>query len=124
MQTLEAIFSLSFLILTSLLVLTPQENQIDDSLYHAQLANDVWRILYLNNDFQDFSFTTGNQARDRAESDLIQITKLTSLCVFIGGEKLTSCRGEEVGSQLITLEKILVVDGTPQKVTLSLTHRL
>jgi hypothetical protein len=101
-----------------------EEKRVDDSLYRLQLANDVWRVLYLKGDFEDFSFSSMNIARDRAENDLKKITELTGICVFIGGERLTSCRGEELGEHLITTKKLLVVDGVPQKVTLSLYRRL
>ncbi len=124
MQSLEAFLSLFFLVLISISVLSFEEKRIDDSLYKLELANDVWRVLYLKGDFEDFSFNEGNKAAARAGQDLKQITEMTGICVFIGGERLTSCRGEETGEHIISIKKLLVVDGAPQKITLTLTHRL
>lgn len=124
MQTLEAIISLLVFVALLPQFLSIEEKPVDDSLYRMQLANDIWRALYLKSDFEDFSFAEYNAARNNAEADLNKITKSTGICIFIGGEKLTSCRGEKTGEQIITTEKMLIVDSIPQKVTLTLKHRL
>lgn len=124
MQTLEAIFSLFMLVLLSMPLLALEEKPTDNSLYRLQLANDVWRVLYLKGDFKDFSFDKNNPVHARAEADLDKITELTGICVFISGEQLTSCRGEKTGEQIITMEKVLVVDGMPKKVSLMLAHKI
>ena len=124
MQTFEALFSLFVFCLLAAQFLVFEEKPIDNSLYRLQLANDVWRALYLKGDFEDFSFNKGNQARDNAEADLKEITEMTGICVFINGEQLTSCRGIKTGEHMITTEKLLIVDGVPQKVQLTLTHSL
>lgn len=124
MQSLEAILSFIMLIMLSLPLLSVEQPAIDDSLYRTQLAHDVWRVLYLRGDFEDFSFDKGNPARDRAEADMKEITELTNICIFISGERLTSCRGEETGKHIVTVKKLLVVNGAVEKVSVTLAHRL
>lgn len=124
MQTLEALISLfifmAFLSFVTLEWQTP--NQVDTSLYKFQLVNDVWRVLYLRGDFTDFSFDNTNIARAKAESDVHTIGELTSHCIFVGGERITNCRG--VGTEhIITTERIGVVDGNPQSVTITLATK-
>ena len=124
MQTLEAIISLFMLVSFLSLISTDWETPIkkDNAVYQFQLVNDVWRVLYLRGDFTDFSFDWINNARDKAESDILTIGDVTSYCIFIGGERLTNCRGEEI-RKIITTERLTLVDGNPQTVTVSLGIR-
>ena len=123
MQILEAMISL--MVLVSFLSFIAGEQHtlaVDDSLYKYQLANDVWRVLYLRGDFKDFSFDDANLARDRVELDLQRIGELTNLCVFIGGERITNCRGEDV-EKLVSTDRITLVDGAPQRIMVTLAKR-
>jgi len=123
MQTMEAVISLLILVSFISMLTLEQENtkvRTDTSLYKQQLANDVWRVLYLRGDFKDFSFDKNNSARDKTEKDLERIGELTSFCVFISGETLTNCRGENVGEKSISIEKFLIVEGELKKVPLTI----
>lgn len=123
MQVLEAMISL--LVLVSFLSAIAdglEEKAVNDSLYRYYLANDAWRVLYLRGDFQDFSFSGLNSGRDRAEADLQQMGKLTNLCIFIGGERVTNCRGRGI-ERIASIERITIVDDSPQKVMLTLAKK-
>ena len=123
MQIFEAMISL--LVLISFLSFVASEQHaraVDDSLYRYQLANDVWRVLYLRGDFKDFSFGELNEARDKTEKDLDRMGKLTHLCIFIGGERITNCRGEQV-EELVSTERITIVDDEPQKVMVTIAKK-
>ena len=54
MQTLEAVISFSvFMLFTTYVLLQIDDySGVDDSLYRYQLANDVWRVLYLRGGFE------------------------------------------------------------------------
>ncbi len=124
MQTLEAIISLfmfmSFITLVASEWHVPVE--IDSSLYKHQLANDVWRVLYLRGDFTGFSFEAANAARIKAELDVHTIGELTSHCIFVGGERITNCRGEPV-QRVVSTERVTLVNGNPEKITVTLATK-
>ena len=113
MQILEAMISLMVLIsFLSFIAGEQHARAVEDSLYKYQLANDVWRVVYLRN---------GINAAN-AEADIEHIGKLTNLCIFIGGERVTNCRGEEV-EELVSTERITIINGAPQKVMVTLAKK-
>lgn len=123
MQMMEAMISL--LVLVSFLSVVASEQHtkpVNDSLYRYYLANDAWRVLYLKDALRDFSFDAHNPARNRAELELQRIGGLTGFCIFIGGERITNCRGEQTDA-LVSIERIAVVDGVPQTVMLTIAHK-
>ncbi len=123
MQILEAMISLMVLVsFLSFIAGEQHARAVDDSLYKYQLANDVWRVIYLRGDLKDFSFDDANLARDRIELDLQRVGELTNLCVFIGGERITNCRGEDV-EKLVSTERITIVDDAPQRVMVTLAEK-
>ena len=123
MQILEATISLMVLISFLSFIAADQTTQvIDNSLYKFQLVNDAWRVLYLRGDFKEFSFDSGNMARDKAEDDLKQIGKLTNFCILIGGERVTNCRGEKI-EKVASSERIVLVDEKPQTVMVTIANR-
>ena len=123
MQILEATVSLMVLIsFLSFVASDFHAKKLDDSLYRYQLVNDVWRTLYLRGDFTDFSFDSGNLARGRTEQDLKHIGEMTGFCIFIGGERITNCRGESV-EEIVSTERIAMVDGELEMVAVSLAAK-
>jgi hypothetical protein len=119
MQSLEA--SVSLLVFASLAFaflsqLAPART--DDSLYRAQLADDVWRVLYLRNHFTDFS----GSKRSGLESDLMLIGTEMSSCIFISGIEYTNCRddSDDPHEIIVSVGKTLIMDGSPESVTLSI----
>lgn len=119
LQTLEA--SLSLLVFSSILLMLqaiPQQNSgNDDSLYRMQLADDVWRVLYLRGDFEGCEA----EKRQALERDLDEITRQTSLCVFLNGIRSTSCRGGVDGHGVsVKMHRTVVCGGTPVQVVFSL----
>jgi hypothetical protein len=115
MQVLEA--SLSFLVfvsMTSMLMVAEEPDHIDDSLYRIQVAEDVWRVLYLRGALSDFS-------RAELEAELSMIGEETGFCVFIDGVVYTNCRGPADTHHLTaSLQKTLVINGSPKRLTFSL----
>ena len=121
MQSIEAVISLMCLVmlLSFLLGAAADQQGIDDSLYKFQLANDVWRILFLKGHLQDFSFDQASTQRDLVEQDLEEIHFLTGLCTHMGGIKASSCRGIPT-TEVVTVKKMLYVDGLPSNTSLTL----
>jgi hypothetical protein len=121
MQSIEAVISLMFFVMVISFMLNgiSEKSGINDSLYKYQLAGDVWRVVSLKGHFQDFSFDDGNIQRDLVEKDLNEIYDLTGLCTHIGGFKATSCRGVST-TEIITVKRMLYVNGTLNQVTFSL----
>ena len=120
MQTLEAIISFTvFMVFTSYVLLQLEDyNGIDDSLYRYQLANDVWRVLYLKGDFKDLSVSNAN---DKIVPDLDEIERLTGICTYFKGVFVTSCtRGVDCDNKLASISHAAIVDGVASKSTLSL----
>ena len=119
MQTLEAIISMFvFVAFASFLMLQLDNyNGIDESLYRYQLANDVWRVLYLQGDFKDL------KSMSELDESLGEINEKTGLCVYVSGQQGTapSIRGEDCSSDeaVAKIHPVVLVDGIPKQVTLS-----
>lgn len=92
------------------------------SSYKYYQVNDVYRVLYLNGDFVNLSFNSGNAARDKTETDLKIIGALTGNCYFIRGIDVTNCR-QNSSEIIISTEKVLVVNGMAQKATISIGEK-
>ncbi|VVC04149.1 Uncharacterised protein [Candidatus Bilamarchaeum dharawalense] len=118
MQSIEAFLSLLFFI-TILIPILPNTEQPDHSLYQIQLAEDVWRVLYLRGDFQSLS----ELGRPKIESDLGIIGNQTSLCFFIEGIEYTNCRSGEPHKKLVSISKTIIFNGALKKTTFSISSR-
>lgn len=118
MQTLEAVFSLMFFLsISSLLLSSHIPRETDDSLYRIQLANDAWRVLYLRGDLENLS-----EKRDAIESDMGEIGKQTSLCLFLNGTWYTNCRGgEELHENTVSIRRTVISSGEPEALTFSIS---
>lgn len=114
MQTIEACLSfLALISLSSLLVLPEGPRNTDDSLYRLQLAEDIWRVLFLRGAFDGIE-------RDSLERELEAIGKETGLCIFIDGVVYTNCRGsDEPHSLTVSMQKTVLVEGVPETVSFS-----
>ena len=108
MNTLEAIFS--FLVLVSLLplFLGIQTYSVDSSHYDLKLAEDIWRVLYLNGDLEYFDKNSLNK-------DLEKIEDLTSLCVYMEEEDVASCIPDET---TVVIKRIAFINGNPKIITI------
>ncbi|NYZ77277.1 hypothetical protein H0O02_03100 [Candidatus Micrarchaeota archaeon] len=122
MQTLEALISFTvFMVFSSYLLLQLEDyGGVDDSLYRYQLANDAWRVLYLQGDFRDFSFSADSAQRDKAEGHLGEIYDKAGVCAYLGGIKATSCRSVSCGREISSISRVAIVDGNAEAITLSL----
>lgn len=92
MQTLEAMISLTFFLLFSTYMLTQLDyTKPNYALYQYQLANDIWRVVYLKGGLRDYS--PANHAH--TEAILTEIKELTGFCSYIQGTRTTAtgCRG-------------------------------
>ena len=58
-----------------------EPNYVDDSLYRAQLVEDIWRVLYLRGNFEDFNTAKHGEV----EAELIALGEETDLCIFLKG---------------------------------------
>ncbi|MCI0503843.1 hypothetical protein L0Y65_03970 [Candidatus Micrarchaeota archaeon] len=119
MQTLEA--ALSLLVFASILPILLHASEdprgIDDSLYRMQLANDAWRVLYLRGHFQGY----GPGGREALERDMDEITRTTSLCLFLDGIRSTSCRGGDSHHPVTAaIRRTIIRGGIPEQVPFSL----
>lgn len=118
MQTLEAIISFTvFMFFTTSVLLQLEDYQgVDDSLYRYQLANDVWRVLYLRGNFEYL------QNEQQLDHELDSIDEMTGLCTYIGGQRSTSeyCRGKETLEHISSVEHVVLINGVPKSRTLSL----
>lgn len=122
MQILEALISLLVFLSIVQLILYIPNLQLDTSLYKYYQVNDIYRVLYLNEDFYNLSFNSSNAARDKAEADLKIIGSLTGNCYFIRGIDITNCRNI-TSSQIISTQKILIVGQDPAVVTFSIERK-
>ncbi|MBD3210022.1 hypothetical protein GF318_01430 [Candidatus Micrarchaeota archaeon] len=119
MQTVEAVVSLLFFAsVCSFLFSDIQESrQIDDSLYRAQIGEDIWRVLYLRGNFRDFN----SNSRYGVEQELDEISELTGYCVFLNGIYITNCRGGiQQHDTIVSLEKSVVYHGVPRNLAFSI----
>jgi hypothetical protein len=118
MQTLEAIISFSvFMLFTSYVLLQLEDYRgVDDSLYRYQLANDVWRVLYLRGNFEYL------QSEQQLDSELNAVDSVTGLCTYVGGQRGTSdyCRGKPALEHVASVEHVLLLNGRAESRTLSL----
>ncbi|MEK6981823.1 MAG: hypothetical protein AABX38_02730 [Candidatus Micrarchaeota archaeon] len=122
MQTLEAVLSLLVFLSIVQFILYVPNLQLNTSLYKYYQVNDVYRVLYLKGDFNYLNLISGNAAKNKAEVDLKTIGALTGNCYFIRGIDVTNCRQDD-SVTLISTEKVLIVNGTPQKVTISIAKK-
>ena len=115
MQSLESIISLFFFIsITTMILMTYLPQQLDDSLYRLQLAEDSWRVLYLNGAFE-------NPSKQSIESRLRLIEDETGLCLFLDGIETTNCRGGEESHTIISsVTRTIIHDGEPKQHTFSI----
>lgn len=119
MQTLEAMISFVFFlsVSTPLLLSLEEQRHVDDSLYRIQLAEDVWRVLYLRGNFADFQ----DADRDELEKEFQLIGNETGLCVFMDGVQFTNCRGnDKPHDNTASLTKTVICNGEPRIFTFSL----
>ena len=116
MKTIEATISLLvFLSFSSFaLIHLPQGHS---SLYEYELANDIWRVLYLRGYFHP-SDEAPNFMQDEYAllADTNHITDITGLCISFeteleGGTCLP-------GERTIYLKKTVFIKGTPRSVEL------
>ncbi len=118
MQTLEAIISFTvFMLFTSYVLLQLEDyNGVDDSLYRYQLANDVWRVLYLRGNFEYL------QDESQLDDELNEIDDMTGLCTYVGGQRGTSddCRGKPTLEHIASVEHVLLLNGNAEQRMLSL----
>ncbi len=124
MKTLEATISLFvFLFFLTSVLAGAKPQKIDDSLYRYELGADVWRVLYLRGDFNDFSDDSLNPARDRTENDLTTITELTKQCISLGGIRVQSeqCRGIELKIATVVVKRRLLVGNEAKDVSLTIS---
>jgi hypothetical protein len=117
MQTVEAVLSfLAFAAISSSLMMAVHPVPQDDSLYRLQLAEDVWRVLYLRGDLAPGSGEDGLAL----ESDVRGIGDEAGLCVFIRGIETANCRGGPEREMTVSVSRTMFVNGSLRSVTLSL----
>jgi len=120
MQTMEAIISFFvFMVFTSYLLMQLEDyNGMDDSLYRYQLANDAWRVLYLQGAFKDVDSISD------IDSYVAELSDVTGFCIYVSGQQGTSTRGIQGRScgdeALAKVSHVLIAGGNPEQVTLSL----
>ncbi len=112
MQTLEAIFSFLFFFLFAVYALSQIDyTKPNYSVYQYQLANDVWRVLYLT---KALSYYPLNRAA--LENRMTEINKKTGMNIYIEGIITTSGRGIPCSENKMTMEKIWLKYGQPDVV--------
>ena len=115
MQTIEGFLSLLFFI-SILVLLIPDTKPIDYSLYQLQLADDIWRVLYLRGYLSDLS----DARRAIIESDMTEIGSQTALCIFMDGIQFTNCRSGDNHVIILSLKKTVLTGGYPRQITFSI----
>ena len=115
MQSLESIISFFFFIsIAAMILVAYSPQQLDDSLYRLQLAEDSWRVLYLRGAFQ-------SPSRESLESEFRMIEEQTGLCLFLDGIETTNCRGGEQGHTIISsVTRTIIYEGEPKTHTFSI----
>jgi len=112
MNIIEAMLSLLLLVsIVPAFVLI--DHSIDDSVYRLKIGEDIWRVLYLKGDFTGFD-------KEKINSDLEEIYKLSNLCVAFEEEDVASCIPSE---ELIVLEKYSIVQGEVKKITMAVGNQ-
>ena len=112
-----------FIIFLNSVLARSNPSQTNESLYRYELANDIWRVLYLRGDFHDFNSSTLNYARDKTENDLTKITELSGLCITIEGIRVQSkqCRGVSSEAKTVVITKKLLVGDEVKEVTMTVS---
>lgn len=117
MQTLEAIISFTFFLFFATYMLAELDyTKPNYSLYQYQLANDIWRVLYLKGSLKDFSLLN----RNSAEETMTKIYEETGLCTYLQGVVTTAegCRGgAPCSEQKITMKKTWFENGQTSQMT-------
>jgi len=107
MQTLEAILSFLFFFMFATYTLSQMDyTKPNYELYRYQLANDIWRCLYLTGGLSYYPLLNSE-----AENKLGQIYDGTGLCVYLQGVPTTirpNCisSGGGCSEEKITMKKI------------------
>ncbi|MBN1169879.1 hypothetical protein JXA56_02550 [Candidatus Micrarchaeota archaeon] len=115
MQSLESIISFFFFIsITTAIMASYSPQQIDDSLYILQLAEDSWRVAYLRGAFEN------SPSRESLEKEFAILSAQTDLCFFIDGIYITSCRGGEKHQMTASLSRTIIHEGEPKAHTFSI----
>ncbi|MFH2105949.1 MAG: hypothetical protein ABII22_01705 [Candidatus Micrarchaeota archaeon] len=122
MQTLEAMIAFLFLILiVSAIYVKPAETET--ALYRYALADDIWKTLEVRGDLRDFSFTYPFSAIPEARlmADLEEIGQQTNMCIGFVEEDIANCRDNQENA--VFIEKTLIADGKPKKMTLFVSRK-
>lgn len=115
MQTLEAIFSFLFFFLFATYALMQIDyTKPNYAVYQYQLANDVWRTLYLTDALAYYPLN-----RVILEARMDEIADKTGIQMHIEGTITASSRGTSCSGHRITMEKIWLKSGQPNVVQLS-----
>ena len=114
MQSMESVLSLFFLVflISFFLPLLPSA-RVDDSLWKIQIANDIWRVLYLRGDFNYFQDVWNDPSKIRLHADCNDITSKTGICIEFDATDAGSsnCIGNE--RELSSVERIVIVKNAP-----------
>jgi len=108
MQTLEAILSFLFFFMFATYTLSQMDyTKPNYELYRYQLANDIWRCLYLTGDLSYYP----PAPHFVLENKLKEIYDGTGLCVYLQGVRTTirpdcTSRGGGCSEDNITMKKI------------------
>lgn len=113
MQTLEAALSFFlFFVFASSFLIQLDYTKPDYSLYRYQIANDIWRVLYLTDALNYYPLEKGS-----TEEKMNKIEELTGFCTYIEGIQTTSCRsGPKCSDDKITMQKLWFDFGIPHSV--------
>lgn len=109
MQTLEAILSFLFFFMFVIYGLSQLDyTKPNYELYRYQLANDIWRCLYLTGSLSYYPYFTAE-----TEKRMQDIYDATGFCVYLEGIKTTinKCRFSSCSEDRITTEKIWFDNG-------------
>ena len=119
MQTLEAIISFTFFMFFATFMLAQLDyTKPNYSLYQYQLANDIWRVLYLKGALKDFSSLPLGHSHTITE--MREIERETGFCLYLQGVQTTNCPGPtSCSGHKITMNKVWFDggDATPMTFT-------
>lgn len=126
MKTIEALISLMVLLsFTSLSLL--EAPQPHSTLYHYQLAEDVWRVAYLKGCFSqelpldDIYSPPGvveGQMRDCFMREVAPVLEDSSLDVSFD-QRIPVLIGDYPSEDKVTITKTVIINGIPERATLS-----
>ncbi len=112
MQTLEAVFSfLFFFLFATYALLQIDYTKPNYAIYQYQLANDAWRVLYLNGALAYYPLN-----RNILEAKMGEISAKTGIQMHIEGIITASGRGTSCSGHRITMEKVWLKAGRPDVV--------